>query len=307
MVWLFKSKKEKFVEEMDRYLSKLIKKAEARGALYILAEKLEPILGNNIYRPTFSQYYDEIAEDKDIQLNLSLLKHDFIMSIILHEAVRPRVASALPVLSRKRRTLITPDDYGDYQFDKWFKELDFFYDKKLDSEIEAWLDEPKNIELLSDDVHFSLDLLDEILFPYVKLFIWNMVSEYDENNPSDITYDEDMSGHEYEFYVAEQFENQGFVTQVTKGSGDHGVDVLAECADIRLAIQCKHYNSAVNNKAVQEVYSAKDIFDCNLAAVVTNNVFTPAAKEAANKLGVYLLHHEDIPDFCSLIVDNENV
>ena len=66
MVWLFKSKKEKFVEEMDRYLSKLIKKAEARGALYILAEKLEPILGNNIYRPTFSQYYDEIAEDKDI-------------------------------------------------------------------------------------------------------------------------------------------------------------------------------------------------------------------------------------------------
>lgn len=57
---------------------------------------------------------------------------------------------------------------------------------------------------------------------------------------------------------------------------------------------------------MQEVYSAKDIYDCELAAVVTNNTFTPAAREAAEKLGVFLLHHEAIPELCSLIVGDEN-
>ena len=114
-----------------------------------------------------------------------------------------------------------------------------------------------------------------------------------------------MSGHEYEFYVAEQFENQGFNAQVTKGSGDHGVDVLVEYDNAKIAVQCKHYNSPVGNKAVQEVYSAKDIYDCELAAVVTNNTFTPAAREAAEKLGVFLLHHEDIPSLCSVLIGDD--
>lgn len=306
MFGLFKSRKQKFVEGMESYLSVLIKRAQSRKALYMLSEKLEPMIGNNIYRPTFAQYYDEI-DDQDLPVNLSLLKHEFIASIILHEVVAPKVSPVLSVLSRKRKTLITKDDYGDYQFDKWFKELDFFYERKLAIDIEKWLNNPSNIRLMSDKIPYSLNYIDGQFIYDFRNFIWNTISEYDEKNPSDSEYDEAMSGHEYEFYVAKQFEDQGFSTQVTKGSGDHGVDVLVEYADVRLAIQCKHYNSAVSNKAVQEVYSAKDIFECDLAAVVTNNTFTPAAREAAEKLGVYLLHHEAIPDLCSLIIGDNNI
>jgi restriction system protein len=64
-------------------------------------------------------------------------------------------------------------------------------------------------------------------------------------------------------------------------------------------VQCKYYSSPVGNKAVQEVYSAKDVYDAEQAWVVTNHSYTPAAKVAAKKLGVLLIHHDEIPDLLS--------
>ena len=47
------------------------------------------------------------------------------------------------------------------------------------------------------------------------------------------------------------FEN----VQVTQGSGDQGVDILAEKDEIRYAIQCKSYKGELSNKPIQEVYA----------------------------------------------------
>ena len=309
MFGLFKSPKQKFVEGMENYLSRLVRIAQSRHALYELSERMEDIAGNNIYQPAFAQYYEE-SQNKDLSLNLQVIKNECLVAIILHEVVNPKVAPVLQVLARKRKTLITKDDYGDYQFDKWFKELNSFCDNKLSRDIESWLYNPKNIALFNDNVPYDFTHLEDgflvLQLKYdLQESIEKMIDQYEINNETDTDYDETMSGHEYEFYVAEQFENQGFNAQVTKGSGDHGVDVLVEYDNAKIAVQCKHYNSPVGNKAVQEVYSAKDIFDCELAAVVTNNTFTPAAREAAEKLGVFLLHHEDIPSLCSVLIGDD--
>ena len=51
-----------------------------------------------------------------------------------------------------------------------------------------------------------------------------------------------MSGWDFERYCADCLLKKGFTkAEVTSGSGDHGVDIIAEQNGIRFGIQCKLY------------------------------------------------------------------
>lgn len=86
----------------------------------------------------------------------------------------------------------------------------------------------------------------------------------------------------------------GWVAHTTKGSGDQGIDVLAERNGIRVVLQCKRYNNSVGNKAVQEAFAAKTFANAQYAAVVTNSTFTPSARALSESTGVLLLHFTDL-------------
>lgn len=104
--------------------------------------------------------------------------------------------------------------------------------------------------------------------------------------PSDIDL---MEGHDFEYYCAELLRQQGFQeVEVTRGSGDYGIDILAEKDGITYAIQCKCYSGPVGVKAVQEAYAGRDYYDCMVGAVLTNQYFTQPAVEAAKKLKILL-------------------
>ena len=98
-----------------------------------------------------------------------------------------------------------------------------------------------------------------------------------------------MEGHEFEYYCAELLRKCGFQeVQVTRGSGDYGIDILAEKDGVTYAIQCKCYNGPVGVKAVQEAYAGRDYYDRMVGAVRTNQYFTQPAVEAAGKLKILL-------------------
>ncbi len=98
-----------------------------------------------------------------------------------------------------------------------------------------------------------------------------------------------MEGRDFEYYCAELLRQRGFQeVEVTKGSGDYGVDVLAEKDGITYAIQCKCYAAPVGVKAVQEAYAGRDYYDRMVGAVLTNQYFTQPAVEAAKKLKILL-------------------
>lgn len=98
-----------------------------------------------------------------------------------------------------------------------------------------------------------------------------------------------MEGHDFELFCAELLEKRGFCeVEVTKGSGDYGVDILAEKDGITYAIQCKRYSAPVGVKAIQEAYAGKDYYDRMVGAVLTNQYFTQPAVEAARKLKILL-------------------
>lgn len=106
------------------------------------------------------------------------------------------------------------------------------------------------------------------------------------NRPEDIDL---MEGHEFEYYCAELLKKCGFQeVEVTRGSGDYGIDILAEKEGITYAIQCKCYSAPVGVKAVQEAYAGRDYYDRMVGAVLTNQYFTRPAMEAAKKLKILL-------------------
>jgi len=102
-------------------------------------------------------------------------------------------------------------------------------------------------------------------------------------------YLENISGYEYEEQCADELRKQGFQkVEVTRSSGDQGIDVIAWKDNLKYGIQCKHYQGSVSNKAVQEAFSGAKFYDCDIAVVMTNSTFTESAKELAHKIGVKL-------------------
>ena len=98
-----------------------------------------------------------------------------------------------------------------------------------------------------------------------------------------------MEGREFEFFCADLLQKRGFLdVEVTKGSGDYGVDILAEKDGVTYAIQCKRYEEPIGVKAVQEVYAGKDYYDRMVGVVMSNQYFTKAAADMAGKLKVML-------------------
>lgn len=104
-----------------------------------------------------------------------------------------------------------------------------------------------------------------------------------------------MEGHEFERFAADLLRKLGYErVEVTRGSGDQGVDVIAVKDGKRYAIQCKRYAQKLGNKSIQEVHAGKTIYGCNVAVVLTNNYFTDGGKEAARALGVELWDRDEL-------------
>lgn len=98
-----------------------------------------------------------------------------------------------------------------------------------------------------------------------------------------------MEGHDFEYYCAELLKKRGFQdVEVTRGSGDYGIDILAEKEGVTYAVQCKCYTAPVGVKAIQEAYAGKAYYDRMVGAVLTNQYFTQPAVEAAGRLKILL-------------------
>lgn len=108
---------------------------------------------------------------------------------------------------------------------------------------------------------------------------------------------DEMEGHDFEYYCAGLLGNNGFIeVEVTKGSGDYGVDILAEREGVSYAFQCKCYDKPIGVKAVQEVYAGRDFYGRMVGVVMTNQYFTQPAVEMAKKLNIMLWDRDYIRD-----------
>ncbi len=100
---------------------------------------------------------------------------------------------------------------------------------------------------------------------------------------------DDLEGHEFEAYCAALLEQNGFSSvELTPGSRDFGIDILAEKDGVTYAIQCKRYQTTVGVEAVQQAYAGRDFYGRMVGAVMTNQYITAPATQMANKLNIML-------------------
>ena len=87
----------------------------------------------------------------------------------------------------------------------------------------------------------------------------------------------------------------GWTAEVTQGSGDQGVDVIASIEELSVAIQCKRYSGSVGNKAVQEIMAGMIHYGLDHSVIISTGKYTKSAIDLAKTGNVHLLTHNDIP------------
>ena len=108
----------------------------------------------------------------------------------------------------------------------------------------------------------------------------------------------DMSGIEFEKYTSIILRFQGYIIYPTYGNSmDYGTDLIAvkpgkHGKNIKIAIQCKQYQSNVSNQVVSVIDSSRKIYQCDSAWVITTSKYTRNAILTANTCDVKLIDGE---------------
>lgn len=168
-----------------------------------------------------------------------------------------------PLLEKSLRDGV--DEYGELSYSNFFNRCDDFVSRFFSE----------------DDLNFYF--LNDAWVYVQRIAIARM--EREKSNADEIP----NCGFEFEYWCAKKIEGQGWVTRVSKATGDQGVDIIACKNNVTVAIQCKRYSTPVGNKAVQEVFAGKSHESCDYACVIATNGFTRSAQEIAAATDVKLI------------------
>lgn len=103
-----------------------------------------------------------------------------------------------------------------------------------------------------------------------------------------------LSGVEFEGFLAGLFRAQGYTAELTPTTGDYGADLILSKDERRIAVQAKRYMGSVGVQAVQEALSGQAYYQCHTAWVITTGAFTTNALELAQKSGVKMIGRSEI-------------
>lgn len=211
--------------------------------------------------------------------------------------------------------LLFNEEVCHYYYDQFYSSYNVHFPETEDLSLEGWIQLFSNIETLNLNSSETITLFTFYLMHlkkfhendnYVACYneVANKISimieekkmDYFESllltppAPSKVSiHDIDlMGGHDFEALIADLFTKMGYKAYVTTGSGDQGVDVIAEKNGKRYGIQTKCYSGKVSNTAIQEVVGGLRYYKLEKGIVITNNYFTKSAKELAHSNNVIL-------------------
>lgn len=248
------------------------------------ANSYTELASGGTYIAHFVSYYDRVIEDLQMLCQLEKIKEDNFYPqselMRLKEEFQPRLCDR--IIQEKER--LRQDIKGRYKDDPVNRErLVRTFESNLRDLSDRYI--PRTA-VLADD---AVQELKKAAGMYTEL------AGYVEAEKQGIAAVDHMEGHDFEYWCAALLEKCGYTNvEVTKGSGDQGVDVVATKDEIRYAVQCKCYSSKLGNKPVQEVFAGKQMYGCQIGVVMTNNTFTQGAVELAETTGVLLWDREKL-------------
>ena len=187
-------------------------------------------------------------------------------------------------LAKRRAQLVRQDAYGKPLLDKWHAEIDYFITEHIRPTLP--IKQQSMLQDVRDEITCMIKARTEIQAQQTPIFQ---------------AFSDAMTPSEFEGFCAEQLQLTGWGAYVTPGSGDQGVDVIAEKDGVHVVLQCKLYSGSVGNAAIQEIVAGKAYEKADYCAVVTNSKYTVAAEQLAAANGVLLLHYSDLPRLETLL------
>ena len=103
---------------------------------------------------------------------------------------------------------------------------------------------------------------------------------YGEEYPSSVSISDklcNMSGVEFEQWVAQLFRQTGHTVELTRSTGDHGVDLLMRKGNSVIAVQCKRWADPIGEPVVRDFYGSLLSVGAFLGYIVAPDLCTPAA------------------------------
>ena len=99
-----------------------------------------------------------------------------------------------------------------------------------------------------------------------------------------------LNPYDFEHEVAMWYERKGYKSQVTKKSGDGGVDIIVTKGKVKAYVQCKRYTtSKVDGPTLNQLYGVVCADGADYGIVVCLLGVTDEAKEFAHKVGIKIV------------------
>ena len=111
---------------------------------------------------------------------------------------------------------------------------------------------------------------------------------------------DEMTGKEFENFLAVHFRNFGYRVTLTQDSQDYGADLILYKDGSKTVVQAKRSKNPVGIKGVQEVAGAVRHYNGNKGIVITNNRFTENAYNLAESNEVELWDRKKLIEFILL-------
>ena len=197
------------------------------------------------------------------------------------------------ILKTKRSNYIKYDDYDNVDTEEWEKELNYFYERVIKSRVSL------------ADLKKMSRMLNRSGKEAIKFYIEKQLQKNNASRNPELIHDvyhESMSGEQYEIFCSSLL--NFYLVGHQNDRHCWGLRCRYTGHETRPRRSCSSASAIRSNvgvSAVQEILAGKAYVSANYAAVVSNADYTAAAKELANKTGVMLLHHRQLPHLDSLL------
>ena len=238
---------------------------------------------------------EDLVDCKD---NIDDIKYTLLSAFYQWKENKYSIASMLYRDSKKRLILIKNykslcSKYGFIETDSAESIVEALYEKKIfENDIKEFIALKLYKENQFKIYSSCIELANKLIFSQLKKIQSRDYIKRLENGEkiAKITLQEIdlMSGLEFEKFISKFFTDLGYDTEITKASGDQGIDILAKREGFLVAIQAKCYNGMVGNHAIMEAVAGMKYYNANKCMVVTNSTFTKSAIELAKANNVEL-------------------
>lgn len=147
-------------------------------------------------------------------------------------------------------------------------------------------------QFIPDDVMFGFSNIDQII----------RAKYFEIDRPLDILYN--LSPYEFEYLIAELYEEMGYKVALTKKTHDGGIDVIATNNDIAkkemILIQCKRQRKEIDVKDIRELIGVVETNNATKGVFCTTSDYTGDSEKYLEKYNrLELLNGKKIVKLCN--------